>query len=77
MSAKSLKDSVVPEPAWRKSRHSVGNGACIEVAPAAPAILVRDSVDPRGPMLRYAPRAWRAFVADMKQRNTGIVDRDQ
>jgi hypothetical protein len=67
MSAKSPKDTVVPVLAWRKSRRSVGNGACVEVAPDAPAILLRDSVDPEGPMLRCAGRAWRAFIADMKQ----------
>lgn len=57
--------------AWRKSRRSVHNGACVEVAQAASAdaVLVRDSVDPAGPRVRYSPRAWQSFLADAKSGN--------
>ena len=43
----------------------------MEVAPDALAILVRDSVDPEGPTLRCAGRAWQAFIMAAK---TGNLD---
>jgi hypothetical protein len=56
---------------WRKSRRSVNNGACVEVASARSAVAVRDSVDPSGPMVRYPARTWQAFIAATK---TGGLD---
>ncbi|WP_430497488.1 DUF397 domain-containing protein [Micromonospora trifolii] len=48
---------------WRTSSRS-GNGECVEVADNLPgAVGVRDSKDPTGPVLVFAPAAWRAFVA--------------
>ena len=53
--------------AWRKSRHSVGNGNCVEVAELPNNNLaIRDSKDKTGPMLRPSASAWRAFVAAVK-----------
>ena len=52
------------DPRWRKSSYS-GNGGsdCVEVA-AADHVLVRDSKQDRtGPVLRFAPEAWRRFTA--------------
>ncbi|MEU7934948.1 DUF397 domain-containing protein [Micromonospora echinofusca] len=50
---------------WRKSTKSGNNGgACVEVADNLPGVVgVRDSKDPTGPALIFAPLAWRAFVA--------------
>jgi hypothetical protein len=33
---------------WRKARRRAGNGDCVEVAPVAGTILIRDTKDPYG-----------------------------
>ncbi|WP_341717417.1 DUF397 domain-containing protein [Micromonospora sp. FIMYZ51] len=52
---------------WRKSsRSSTNGGACVEVADNLPGVVgVRDSKDPAGPALTFAPTAWRAFVTHL------------
>ncbi|MFJ8044526.1 DUF397 domain-containing protein [Kitasatospora sp. NPDC096147] len=48
---------------WRKSSHSGGNGACVEIAvPNGSTIAVRDSKDPEGPQLHFSNAAWAAFA---------------
>ena len=66
MNAEDLQDRAT---AWRKSRRSVHNGACVEVAQTASAraVTVRDSVDPSGPQVRYPRRAWLSFITDAKR----------
>ncbi|MFE6775392.1 DUF397 domain-containing protein [Streptomyces sp. NPDC057702] len=57
------------EPHWTKSSHSDNGGECVEFAPnLAPhgTIPVRDSKDPDGPTLTFAPAAWSAFVASVR-----------
>jgi hypothetical protein len=56
---------------WRKARRSANNGACVELAPAAEQILVRDSKDKNGPIIGYSQYSWRLFVASAK---TGHFD---
>jgi uncharacterized protein DUF397 len=52
---------------WRTSSHSGQNGACIEVAAdIADVVAVRDSKDRDGPVLAFAPAAWRAFTARVR-----------
>jgi Domain of unknown function (DUF397) len=55
----------VDEPevlAWRKTRYSVGNGDCVEIATARGSIVVRDSKNPVGPVITYPVDAWQLFL---------------
>jgi len=48
---------------WIKSSLSFSNGNCVEVASLPDGgVGVRDSKDPSGPVLRFTPGEWRAFV---------------
>lgn len=51
-------------PAWRKSSAS-GVKGCVEIA-VETTILVRDSKDPDGPVLKYTAEEWRAFLKGAK-----------
>lgn len=62
-----VKVTDIAPAAWRKSSYSGGAGNCVEIAGNLPgAVGVRDSKDPAGPALAFTPRAWRAFVAKVK-----------
>ncbi|WP_067491425.1 DUF397 domain-containing protein [Actinomadura hibisca] len=51
---------------WRKSGHSQKQ-ECVEVAGKVPGVIaVRDSKDPHGSVLTFAPAAWQAFTAHLK-----------
>jgi hypothetical protein len=53
--------------AWRKSTRSGSSGNCVEVADNLPGVVaVRDSKNPAGPALVFAPDEWRAFVGGAK-----------
>ncbi|MEN3612341.1 DUF397 domain-containing protein [Plantactinospora sp. ZYX-F-223] len=56
---------------WRKStRSSTNGGNCVEVARNLPGVVgVRDSKDVTGPVLAFAPTAWRAFVGEVSRRS--------
>jgi len=53
---------------WRKSSYSGnGGGNCVEVTRDLPrTVTVRDSKDPRGPVLTIEFAGWRDFIADVK-----------
>jgi hypothetical protein len=53
---------------WRKASYSSTNGgACVEVAGNLPGLVaVRDSKDPSGPVLIFAPDEWQAFTAEVR-----------
>jgi len=51
---------------WRKAAYSASNGSCVEVAPIAGGMAVRDSKDPGGPILNYTDMEWFAFLHGVK-----------
>jgi hypothetical protein len=52
---------------WRKSGRSNGQANCVEVARNLPGIVaIRDSKNPHGPKLIFAPAAWESFTAGVK-----------
>ena len=52
---------------WRKSSYSGTSGTCVEVAElTGDHRAVRDSKDPAGPALTFAPSEWAAFTADIR-----------
>jgi hypothetical protein len=55
---------------WRKASRSGGGAgnACVEVGTGAGPVLVRDTKDRDGGTLSVSPRAFRAFVTEVKAR---------
>jgi Domain of unknown function (DUF397) len=52
---------------WRKSTFSNDNGGdCVELASGDGAILVRDTMNRRGPVLTVSAVAWEAFTASLR-----------
>lgn len=50
-------------PCWVKSSLSFANGNCVEVASLpGRTIGLRNSRDPEGPVLRFTPDEWHAFL---------------
>jgi hypothetical protein len=57
---------------WFKSSYSQQGGDCIEVAFLTPdTISVRDSTNPTGPALFFAPPEWDAFTTVVR---SGTLD---
>ena len=55
--------------AWRTSSYSGANGGqCVEVADRRDAarVLVRDTRNRAGVILRFSPQAWRRFTGQVK-----------
>jgi hypothetical protein len=52
---------------WVKSSLSFANGNCVEVADLpGGAIGVRNSRDAKGPVLRFTPDEWQAFLGGVR-----------
>ena len=52
---------------WRTSTYSSNGGAtCVEIGDAADTVLVRDTQDRTGPVLRLSADAWRRFTGQVK-----------
>lgn len=59
--------SPAPASSWRKSRRSMSNGACTEVAAVPGGVAVRDSRDPDR-TLAFPVAAWDRFTAALRAR---------
>ncbi|MFJ3792692.1 DUF397 domain-containing protein [Kitasatospora sp. NPDC090091] len=67
-------DVDLTEARWRKSSHSGGGGACVEVADGFAGVMpVRDSKDPDGPALVIPAASWHSFVAAVRAGEFGTV----
>lgn len=58
--------AVIEQGKWTKSTFSNGNGGnnCVEVTRSDSGdVAVRDSKNPRGPVLVFTPAEWQAFTA--------------
>ncbi|MGI5218499.1 DUF397 domain-containing protein [Nocardia sp. CA-290969] len=54
---------------WFKSSHSGGGNDCVEVAHLGGGMVgVRDSKNPSGPALVFAPAQWDAFLTETTAR---------
>lgn len=54
-------------PVWIKSSQSFANGNCLEVAELPGGeVGVRNSRDPDGPVLRFTPDEWKAFLGGVR-----------
>jgi Domain of unknown function (DUF397) len=53
---------------WRKASYSAANGGgCVEVVGRSDRVLVRDTQDRTGPVLKFSAGAWRRFAAQVKR----------
>ena len=52
---------------WRVASYTGGQGNCVEVGTSAVMIAVRDTKNREdGPVMRFDPPAWRAFIRRLK-----------
>lgn len=51
---------------WRKSSYSNPNNQCVEIAVGV-KVGLRDSKNPDGPVLTFAPERWADFLRDCKR----------
>ncbi|MEW1865690.1 DUF397 domain-containing protein [Streptomyces sp. NBC_00669] len=72
INANILAPELADESVWFKSSYSNDSGGvCVEVAPLAHAVGIRDSKDKAGPALLVAPAEWASFVDLVR---SGAVD---
>lgn len=66
-----MSENETESPTWRKASRSVGQGACVELAPVravdgAVSWLVRDSKNPHGPRLAVSREAVARLVTALR-----------
>ncbi|MBD0738059.1 DUF397 domain-containing protein [Streptomyces sp. CBMA29] len=57
-----MSDGDLTTATWFKSSYSNGQGECVEIAFVGEAVAMRDSKNPAGPALVFAPGEFGAFV---------------
>lgn len=61
---------------WLKSTLSAANGDCVEIASLTEGLIgIRDSKDTTGPVLRFTPREWDAFVGGVRNGEFDSISR--
>jgi hypothetical protein len=60
-----MQDSNNASPGWFKSSRS-NPGGCVEVRFIDDFVQVRDSKDPKGPILTFTDREWTAFLEGVR-----------
>jgi hypothetical protein len=55
----------MPEQAWIKSSYSGSQANCVEVT-VRDRVMVRDTKDRTGHVLRFTPTAWHQFAEQLK-----------
>lgn len=65
-----MKQSALPVLVWRTSRYSTGGDNCVRWTRLANSILVGDSKNPDGPVIRLALDAWRSFLDRLRTGDT-------
>ena len=53
------------EVTWNKSSYC-RNATCVEIGHTEDEVLMRDSKDPEGPVLRFTRSQWQEFVQSLK-----------
>ncbi len=66
-----MADFKEPCIAWRKSTAS-NSGGCVEVAVVGGSILIRDSANRDGVVLRFSSAVWPAFLAHARGKDSGL-----
>jgi len=65
------------DPRWRKASYSDNGGNCVEVGDDAGRVLVRDTQDRHGLVLRFTPSVWRRFADRVKRSLAGQQPRQR
>ena len=60
-----------PASAWRTSRASADQNACVEIKVQGSFVLVRDSRNKDGTILRFAPGAWLELMQRIRKGDLG------
>jgi hypothetical protein len=60
-----------PASAWRKSRASADQGACVEITVQGSFVLVRDSRNKDGTILRFVPGVWLELMQRIRKGDLG------
>jgi hypothetical protein len=61
-----MRPTSQPNLTWRRSSYTTERISCVEVAPVADAVAVRDSKDPDGPVLLVSRTAFGLFVRSLR-----------
>lgn len=67
-----MGDPAMESSVFRKSSHSVSQGACVEVgSQLSGAVVIRDSQNISGAWIPVLPNGWRRFISEVKFGDSG------